>query len=239
MSAYCEFALAPAARRTHVHAFMPQDFLLDLLLVAACACAATLTALAFRMQGAAAAGVAAAALAVLGVQINGDGLAQIGLAGPPNIEILVPFVLAGLAASYAVAGSTSYVLSRLGIAPDVTRLDFVKGNLPALLLMLGVSWTTAAFGEEIVFRGFLLNRLAGESVAVANWPWIVLVLQAFVFGLAHVYQGIGGVVVTGALGTVLGGLTMAAGGDLWPAILVHGLINTVSLIAIYVQRPSY
>jgi hypothetical protein len=196
-----------------------------------------MAALAFRLQGAAACGVAAAALAVVSIQMLGPGLAQIGLAGPPDFEKIGPLVLGGLAASYAVAGVISLVLSRVGLAPDVTRLDFLKGNLPALILMLSVSWTTAAFGEEIVFRGFLLNRMASLETGVEHWAWIALIVQASVFGLAHAYQGLGGVIVTAALGAVLGVLTLVANGDLWPAIIVHGLINTASLTAIYISRP--
>jgi uncharacterized protein len=214
------------------------EFILDLSLVTGCAAAATFAALAFRLQGAAAVGVAAAALAVVFIQINGPGLAQIGLAGPPDLWAIAPYVAIGLAASYAVAGVASFGLGRIGLAPDVSRLDFIKGNAAALAAMLAVSWTTAAFGEEIVFRGFLLSRLAGLDVSVENWLWIVLGLQALVFGLAHAYQGIGGVVVTALLGAVLGTLTIFADGNLWPAIFVHGLINTVSLGAIYLSRPA-
>lgn len=183
-------------------------------------------------------GIAAAAAAVVLIQLNGNGLQEIGLRGPPDLAAIAVLVLAGLAASYAVAGSMSFALSRIGLAPDVTRLDFIKGNLSALLMMLTLSWTTAAFGEEIVFRGFLLNRMAALDIGNENWPWIAVLLQAALFGLAHAYQGIGGVIVTGALGAVLGGLTIAANGDLWPAILVHGLINTFSLTSIFLSKPS-
>ena len=217
---------------------MISAFLLDLFIVCCCAASAVSAAFAFRLQGAAACGVAAAALAVVGIQISGSGLVQIGLSGPPDFGRIWPFILGGLAASYAVAGALSFALSKAGLAPDVTRLDFLKGNMPALVLMLAVSWTTAAFGEEIVFRGFLLNRMSGLPVSAENWPWIALAVQAVLFGAAHAYQGPGGVVVTGALGAVLGALTFISGGDLWPAIIAHGLINTVSLTAIYFSRPN-
>lgn len=216
---------------------MPAEFLQDLGLVCALAAAAILAAAAFRVQGAAALGVGVAALTILAIQQNNGGLREIGLGGPPDLAALAPMVLGGLIFCYAVAGATSYALAKVGLAPDVSRLDFIKGNLPALLAMLAVSWTTAALGEEIVFRGFLLNRAAGLDVNVQDWVLIVVVGQAVLFGLAHAYQGVGGVILTGALGLALGILTYVAQGDLWPAIMVHGLINTVSLTAIYVSKP--
>lgn len=178
-------------------------------------------------------GVATAAAAVVAIQMKGRGLSEIGLSGPPDLLALAPLVAGGLTACYLIAGATSYALAQAGLAPDVSRLDFIKGNLPALVIMLAVSWTTAAFGEEIVFRGFLLNRAAGLDVDIRDWVLVVILGQSILFGLAHAYQGIGGVIVTGVLGLALGVLTVLAQGDLWPAIIVHGLINTVSLTAIY------
>jgi uncharacterized protein len=217
---------------------MLAEFIQDLGLIAACASVAILIAAAFRVQGAAALGVGVAALTIVLIQQNGGGLREIGLAGPPDFAALAPLIIGGLVFCYLVAGISSFALARAGMAPDVSRLDFIKGNLPALLMMLAVSWTTAAFGEEIVFRGFLLNRAAGLDVAVQDWVLIVILGQAVLFGLAHAYQGLGGVILTGALGLALGILTYVAQGNLWPAILVHGLINTVSLTAIYAAGPS-
>lgn len=215
---------------------MLADFILDLLIVCVCAAAAIAVARAFRFQGAAAVGVAAAAAAVVAVQLGRGSLAEIGLGQPPEIAVIGPLVLGGLVVCYAIAGVTSFLLAQIGLAPDVTRLDFIKGNVPALMFMLAVSWSTAAFGEEIVFRGFLLNRAAGLDVAIQDWVLYVIAGQALLFGLAHAYQGLGGIIVTGILGLALGVLTYVAQGNLWPAIIVHGLINTVSLTALYFSK---
>jgi membrane protease YdiL (CAAX protease family) len=217
---------------------MPSEYLQDLMIVAACSAAAILIARAYRFQGAAALGVAVAALAVIAIQLDRGGLHEIGLLGPPDFKALWPLIAGGLVACYLIAGVTSYGLAQIGLAPDVSRLDFIKGNLPALLLMLAVSWTTAAFGEEIVFRGFLLNRAAGLDVGITNWVLMVIVAQALFFGLAHAYQGLGGMIVTGVLGLALGVLTFLGQGNFWPAILVHGLINTASLTALFFSTPS-
>jgi uncharacterized protein len=216
---------------------MVDAFLFDFLIVSASAAAAVIAGRTMRISGAAALGVAAAAAAVVVVQLNQGGLAEIGLSGWPDLVRLAPLILGGLAACYAIAAITSYSLAQLDLAPDITRLDFVRGNFQALSLMLLVSWTTAAFGEEIVFRGFLLNRAAGLPIGNPDWVLMVIAGQALLFGLAHAYQGLGGVIVTGVLGLALGVLTYAANGDLWPAIIVHGLINTVSLTAIYLSGP--
>ena len=41
-----------------------------------------------------------------------------------------------------------------------SRFANIRGNFVALLGWLAVAWTLAAFGEEMIFRGYLMNRLA-------------------------------------------------------------------------------
>jgi len=48
---------------------------------------------------------------------------------------------------------------KLGERPNVSHLMSLKGNLPGLVLALVVVWITAAFLEELIFRGFLLNAI--------------------------------------------------------------------------------
>jgi membrane protease YdiL (CAAX protease family) len=44
------------------------------------------------------------------------------------------------------------------------------GNARFLLLSLVVSWTLAAFGEELVYRGYLMNR-AAELAGKGRLAW--------------------------------------------------------------------
>src|SRR5207245_4259105 len=65
-------------------------------------------------------------------------------------------------------------------------------------------WTFAAIGEEIGYRGYLINRAAdagGRSKAVY---WIAVVLVSVFFGYGHYCKGPAGVVDSGMAGIVLG-----------------------------------
>ena len=58
-----------------------------------------------------------------------------------------------------------------GRLPDVSQFAPLIGNTFFLFLSLVASWTLAAFGEELVYRGYLMNRVADLVGATrAGWP---------------------------------------------------------------------
>lgn len=122
---------------------------------------------------------------------------------------------------------------------DLTMLEGLRGNLPLLLIWLGLVWTVVVFLEEGIFRGFLMTglmRLLGTTRAALA---LNVLLTSSLFGLAHAYQGISGVITTGVIGLVLATLFIRSGYVLWVPILVHGFIDTLSLVLIYlgVDQP--
>ncbi|MCA0143555.1 CPBP family intramembrane glutamic endopeptidase [Blastococcus sp. LR1] len=81
---------------------------------------------------------------------------------------------------------------------------------------------TAGICEEWLYRGFFL---AVVTAVVGGAPAFVLVLVAAVaFGLAHAYQGRAGIVTTGVLGGVMAALYLDTGSLLLP-VLLHALID--------------
>jgi membrane protease YdiL (CAAX protease family) len=46
----------------------------------------------------------------------------------------------------------------LGKPPDLSNFTAVKGDLRFALVMITLLWVLAAFGEELVYRGYLMNR---------------------------------------------------------------------------------
>ena len=84
---------------------------------------------------------------------------------------------------------------------------------------------TAGFEEELIYRGFLFAYLAAwlPAMPVA----VIIVLAGLVFGLAHAYQGMAGIVKTGTLGILFGvGYWMT--GSLWAPILLHAAVDLAS-----------
>jgi uncharacterized protein len=83
----------------------------------------------------------------------------------------------------------------------------------------------AGLGEEIFFRLYLPLLL----VAIGMGAGLAFVLAGLLFGFAHLYQGIGGVVVTAVIGAVMAVIYLLSG-SLWIAIAVHALIDLNALV---------
>jgi membrane protease YdiL (CAAX protease family) len=112
----------------------------------------------------------------------------------------------------------------------------MKGNVFLLLVFLGLVWTVAAFGEELNYRGYLMNRVA-ELAGGGRWAWVVsLILVSVLFGIGHLYQGIAGIVVNILAGLLYGSLYLWSGRNLWLSIIVHGVYDTVGLLLIFSGR---
>ena len=116
------------------------------------------------------------------------------------------------------------------------RFEFFLGNIWLFLgYLVVVIWLGAALGEELLMRGFLLNHLIaifGESKVSV---WSAVLVHAVIFGMLHISQGIPGIIGTGAVAIILGTVYLRTNRKLFPLILAHGLINSISLTAYYLS----
>lgn len=122
-------------------------------------------------------------------------------------------------------------------APD--RFTFLLGK-PYLFFayLVAVVWFGAALGEELLMRGFVLNRLA-DLFGQGRLAWVLAILvQAIIFGLLHIYQGVPGMVGTGMVALIFAGIYLVGKRRLVPVIIGHGLVNTISLTAYYLSDGS-
>lgn len=81
---------------------------------------------------------------------------------------------------------------------------------------------TAGICEEWLYRGFFLavvTAIAGDLPS-----WVLVLIAAAAFGLAHAYQGRAGIVLTGVLGGVMAALYLSTGSLLLP-VLLHAAID--------------
>ncbi len=117
---------------------------------------------------------------------------------------------------------------------DYSSFAFIEGNTPLLISFLVLSWTNGAFAEEMIFRGYLMNRLGKIFGNKQRYTiLLVLLIQAVIFGMFHMYQGVTGVVTTTFVGLLMGIAYVLSGRNLWVPIIVHGLVDTASFIIIY------
>ena len=120
-----------------------------------------------------------------------------------------------------------------GDPPDLGHFAAVRGNVTLLLVMLALSWSLAAFGEELVFRGYLLNRIA-ELADRSRAGWALgLGATSVLFGIPHLYQGASGAITAGLSGLAVGALYLASGRNLWVPIIAHGVLDTTGFALIF------
>ncbi|MFQ5982812.1 MAG: lysostaphin resistance A-like protein, partial [Woeseiaceae bacterium] len=118
---------------------------------------------------------------------------------------------------------------------DISVFDGVRGDFGSFLVLMAIGWISGGFLEELTFRGFIVGRvrwLLGSGVAAT---WLAVLVAAVPFGIAHLYQGVTGMVATGMIGFVLGAVYVYHRFNLWYAVFTHGFINTVGIIAIYMD----
>jgi uncharacterized protein len=147
-------------------------------------------------------------------------------------------VAAAIAAAVALQVASEYVIEPLiahltGNTPDLSDFRSLVGNLPAALGVLALVWTLAAFGEEMAYRGYVLERAAALGRHSPAAYVVAMVVVSVLFGVGHWYQGPAGVVGSIFSGLVFGALCLAGGRNLWLPILAHGFSDTIGLVLIY------
>ncbi len=124
----------------------------------------------------------------------------------------------------------------LGKPPDLSNFAAVKGNLRFALVIIALLWVLAAFGEELVYRGYLMNRVADLGRGTRT-GWIVsLFLISALFGFAHYQQGLTGIIEEGSDGLILGLMYLASRRNLAIPIVAHGVCDTIDIALLFLGK---
>jgi len=163
----------------------------------------------------------------LGLTVNAkDGLKSIGIA-----LLVVVLAVAFMAAIVPI------ISNALGVTipeSSTDKFEFMLGNpLYFAAYLLIVIWVGAAVGEELLMRGFLLNNLMSLFGQGKVGVIAAVVLHAAIFGMLHISQGVPGIIGTGVVAVIFAVVYLFNGRKLFPLIIAHGIINSLSLTAYY------
>lgn len=115
-----------------------------------------------------------------------------------------------------------------GVTGDRVSLALLPQNWLATTVLIITAAFVAPFVEEILFRGMLLP-------AFLQWmhPYIAIVISSLFFAFVH---GQDGVVLMIFLLGLLSSILAWRSNSIWPAIVLHLLNNTITIIIDYTGR---
>jgi CAAX protease family protein len=153
---------------------------------------------------------------------------QLGLVFHHRTRLL----LVGLVGAFVIGSLQCLNLRRVGRLPAESRgplQAIAERLLPQSAVELPPYFAlaiTAGLCEEFLYRGFAMAALARAGLAA----WLVVLASSTLFGLAHSYQGRGGMVMTFLVGLILG-LSRLTYNSLVPAIFWHSAVDVVAGVA--------
>jgi uncharacterized protein len=141
-------------------------------------------------------------------------------------------LLAAIVGTATLGSFQWFNLRRMGRTSGKAR-DFMQAvaerilpqSRTELLSFLALA-VTAGLCEEFLYRGFAMGALTKAGLPV----WAVVFVSSVLFGLAHLYQGRGGLVSTLVIGTVFGTARIAYDGLAVVAVW-HAAIDVVAGVA--------
>jgi len=176
----------------------------------------------------------------IGLKLRGESLKDFGL-GFKSVtwsEGVKTFLLSLLVFILAVVGFIigSIVMANITGIPESANMNgyaYLKDNIGMLLLTLGGVYIVSSFGEEVIYRAFLINRISELGQETKKTTIIVVILSSIIFGLVHYEWGPMGIVQTGFMGLVLGTCYIKLKKRLWILILAHAYMDTILMVQMY------
>jgi uncharacterized protein len=179
------------------------------------------------------------ALAGVSLALRREGLATLGFRRSPRPWRMAAVVF-GLVVAWSLLrlGLVEPILNHLtGTTEDASEFGDLQGNLGLLAGLLLLTWTLAAVGEELAYRGFIQTRITdvlGPGVGLV----VAVGVSSVLFGLAHTEFGIVGAVVA-FLDALFFSVLRLRYRTLWAPVLAHGFSNTLGIVTVFLIGPIY
>ena len=119
---------------------------------------------------------------------------------------------------------------------DMSGYAYLKDNIGMLLLTLAGVYIVSSFGEEVIYRGFLINRVSQIGMNTKKALWIAVILSSLIFGFVHYEWGPMGVGQTTFMGLALGICYLKLKKSLWILILAHAYMDTILMVQMYMAN---
>jgi membrane protease YdiL (CAAX protease family) len=146
-----------------------------------------------------------------------------------NLEPIAQIALLGVGGAVLVGIAHWLNLRRLGRieSPQTEKLralaELILPQSNKEAAVFSALSLTAGFCEEFIYRGFVFAALA---MLHSPW-WVILLASSVLFGVAHAYQGRGGVLATLLLGIVFGSVRFLYDSVL-PVMIWHAAVDLVA-----------
>jgi membrane protease YdiL (CAAX protease family) len=159
-------------------------------------------------------------------------VADIGLKRPGSwLGVLAVGVVSGAALKFAMK---AVVLPYFGAPASAPIMQELHGNLNAFLIEVPQMIILAGFAEEIVFRGFFINRLQAWLGTGPASGLLIVLITAGVFGPAHyLQQGFFGALQGTIVGVLFASAYLLNGRRLWSLIVAHATFDVLAIYFIY------
>jgi membrane protease YdiL (CAAX protease family) len=147
----------------------------------------------------------------------------------------------GLSLLVFVIGISGYLIGSIIMAnitgipesTDFSIYDYLKDNIGMLFISLAGVYIVSSFGEEVIYRAFLINRISELANGTKYSGVIAVVLSSIFFGFVHYQWGPTGIVQTGFMGLAMGICYIKLKKRLWILILAHAYMDTILLVQMY------
>jgi membrane protease YdiL (CAAX protease family) len=174
------------------------------------------------------------------LKLRGESWADFGLTFK-SISFRDGFKVFGLSLLVSTLGGAAFIAGGMLMAnfagmpesADLSIYDYLKDNFGMFILSLVGVYIVASFGEEIVYRAFLINRIAQLGSGSIYSTTIAVILSSVIFGCVHYAWGPMGMIQTGFMGLVMGICYIKLKKRLWILILAHAYLDTILIVQMY------
>ncbi len=178
----------------------------------------------------------------VGLKIRGHGLKDFGFnlsfiswrqTGKVILQSIIVLIIT--LAAFILGSIIMANITGIPEGADLSQYDYMKDNFGLFLLTLVGVWIVSSFGEEIIYRAFLINRFTQLGLTGKSGQIAAVTLSSVIFGFVHFSWGPMGIAQTTFMGLALGFSYIYLEKRLIVLILAHAYMDTTLMIQMYLS----